>query len=120
MKIKILIFLGVSIIAYWYFTKNETIGDHYEIINKMGSKHLVYDLGSNSSIGRIRCLDKVGFKNQYIFGESKNQYYWFDKSKDNRYFNSDEIVNGPISKIEFYRLLDSLSIKDFEFQYIYK
>jgi len=120
MKNKILIFLSISIIAFWYFTKNVTIGDHYEIINKMSCRHLVYDLGSNSSIGRISCLDKVGFKNQYIFGESQNQYYWFDKSKDNRNFNSDEIVNGPFSKNEFYRLLDSLSINDFEFQYIYK
>lgn len=82
--------------------------------NGMSWSHY-YDLNA-SGIGRIDSVNRIGWTDKYIFAEKESNYFFLDKTKDNQYFNSSDIVKGPFNYDTFHRMLDSLKLKEFEFQ----
>ena len=80
-------------------------------------KTLYLDLGDGNAIGRIVDVKRVGHTPKLIFAETYDGYYIFEIAKDNKDLNSSEIIGLPKSHEYFLRVLDSLNIKDFEFDY---
>ncbi len=97
-------------------TTEKKIDEKYTIVNIDGYWDLGYSLGEGNSIGRIDNISKAGWKFNYIYGVSDGKYYWFDKTKDDKYNNAEDIVIGPLTKKIFYNKMDSLGIKNIIFQ----
>jgi hypothetical protein len=62
-------------------------------------------------------VKKVGHIDKIIVAESQEGFYVFDSEKDNKYYNSADIIGQPKSQDQFLKLLDSLNIADFRFDY---
>ena len=68
-------------------------------------QNLVFDISDRLNSMRVECIQKIGSNNNFIVILDIDANYWFiDKSKDNKYFNSNEIVEGPFLKAEYLKM----------------
>jgi hypothetical protein len=79
-------------------------------------KNLYYNLGGGSGIGRVNCISRIGSNDRYIVAASGASYWILDKEKDDKYFNSDEIIFGPFDIDEFDSVKEKLGISSLEFE----
>jgi hypothetical protein len=98
--------------------KHKIYGPYY-VSSDPGANYqtLWYDLGDGNSIGRVMDVKKVGHIGKIIIAESQDSFYIFDSQKDNKYLNSADIIGRPKSHEQFLKLLDSLKVSDFQFDY---
>ncbi len=78
---------------------------------------LYFDLGDGNAIGRVANVVKVGHTDKFISAGTKDGYHFINRRRDNMYLNWDEIVGDRKSHGYFTKWLDSLKIKQFEFDY---
>lgn len=78
---------------------------------------LYFDLGDGNAIGRVANVVKVGHTDKFIIAGTKDGYHFINRRRDNMYLNGDEIVGDRKSHAYFTKWLDSLKIKQFEFDY---
>jgi len=74
-------------------------------------------------IGRVKQVSKIGSDKKYIIIESfesnisnEMQYWILNKEEDNKYYNADEIVEGPMDYITFKHRKEKLGIIDLKFE----
>ena len=100
----LLIFINSIFLVSCYSWKDGeyTIDTHPAIPS---SKSLYIDVPTGGKIGRKNYVTKIGSDDNYIIIESKSdmelEYWILDKKKDNPYYNANEIVEGPYTKLEF-------------------
>lgn len=97
------------------FTPTKKISGPYYLSGDDTNWSLYYDL-DGAGIGRIDSINRIGWTDKYIFAENNSNYFFLDKTKDNQYFNANDIVKGPFDYATFHKMLDSLKISDFKFQ----
>jgi len=75
---------------------------------------LVYDLGNDSSIGRVdSIIKKVGSDANYVVAQRNSEYYYIEKKKDHPYLNGADIAKGPFSAEEFLKIKEDLKLPEF-------
>ena len=92
----------------------------YEVFRLDTDLILGLNLDNGSSIGRVmHKVSAVGEDDTWIVverypqgDESITEYYYFEKADDHPHKNSDEIVLGPFTKLEFDKLKRNLNLPD--------
>ena len=96
--------------------------DPYKVqwIDISSNRSLVYDLGNDASIGRVNAtIIAVGSSQDYIVAKQYDDirkeinYYYIDRKKDHKYYNWDQITEGPFSEVRFKELKTELGLPDF-------
>ncbi len=118
----ILIFIcliGLFISCVDLFEKKQMIYGPYYVSKDPGnlSPTLFLDLGDGNAIGRVSNIKRAGHINKTIVVETQNGYYFIDSKKDNKFLNGTDIIGQLKTNEQFSRLLDSLQIIDFKFDY---
>lgn len=103
----------------------------YEVIGTDGVIRLVYSINDHGgSIGRVSGqVVAVGSNEKYVVAKRKQgnswaefdkepitdelMFYYIEKSKDNMYFNGEEITRGPFTSDEFIKLKSDLGLPEF-------
>ena len=81
-------------------------------------KTLYRDLESGSGIGRVNNVTQIGSNDTYIIVESTGNRFWvLNKEKDTPNLNGNEIVVGPMNKIEFIAYKKELGIETLSFSH---
>jgi len=90
-----------DVVSYNYWED----GDYFVTDNPGGTlKSLYIHAGNGNGHGRVDYVDAIGSNETYIIVRSfeKRKEYWIlNKKKDQHFFNSNEIVEGPYSYREF-------------------
>ena len=89
-------------------------GPYYLEKNETGAWELNYDLGDGSGIGRVNSVNEIGWTDRFIFTKYDTLYFFIDKSRDNMYYNANDIVTGPIGSETYLKFLDSLNLNGFK------
>jgi hypothetical protein len=105
--------------------------DPYKVIGTDGVIRLVYSINDKGgSIGRVSGqVVAVGSNETYVVAKRKQDkswaefdkepitdqlmFYYIEKSKDNMYFNGEEITKGPFTLDEFIKLQSELGLPEF-------
>lgn len=94
----------------------------YEVswIDTESNRTLSYDLGNDTSIGRVEAeVIAVGSNKNYIvakqkvIGSNSIAYYFIERKKDNKYFNGNEIAKGPFTESHFLEIKSELDLPEF-------
>lgn len=94
----------------------------YEVIwvDTFGNRALSYDLGGGMSIGRVEAeVIAVGSNDEYVVAKQRDRvtgnisYFYIERSKDDRYYNGNEIIQGPFSESRFSELKLELNLPGF-------
>lgn len=87
---------------------------------------LYKELDDGHGIGRVTDVKKLGMNPSYIIvlsyneNDSTEKYWVLDKIKDNKYFNAEDIMEGPYTKDEFNTILEQKGISNLEFDQFYE
>jgi hypothetical protein len=82
---------------------------------------LYYKLENGGRIGRITCIHRLGYDEEYIIASShdpsKNleQFWILNKLNDNKHNNSTDIVEGPYTDEQFQIEIKKLNIENIKF-----
>lgn len=94
----------------------------YEVIwiDTSDNRTLSYDLGEGMSIGRVEAeVIAVGSNDEYVVAKQRDRVtgniscFYIERSKDDRYYNGNEITQGPFSESMFRDLNSELNLPGF-------
>lgn len=102
--------------------ETEIYGPYYVADDPAASyKTLFYRYKDGLDLYRFENVSQVAYNAGYIFIKSQNRFYWFAVANDPGTDLGDpatqRLFSKPLTQAEFERLLDTLSIKDLEFQF---
>ena len=91
--------------------------DNYNVWESPGDGRLTlyYELDNNAGIGRVNGVSEIGANDNYIIVYTIEGYWILDKTKDDKYFNAADIVEGPFTLKEFNNRKSVLGIENLNF-----
>lgn len=96
--------------------------DPYKVIwvDTENNSTLAYDLGDDASIGRVGAkVIAVGSNEKYIVAKQRLIdtnfifYYFIEREKDSKYYNGNEITQGPFTESNFLKMKSELGLPEF-------
>lgn len=89
-------------------------------IDTGSNRTLNFQLSDNAFIGRVEAeVIAVGSNEQYVVAKQKElggtdiSYYDIERAKDDKYYNWDDITQGPYSEEAFQNLQEQLGLPEF-------
>ena len=112
---------SVLFVSYILFNTPYWSDGEYKVIDHGGAEWIKTLYLENH--GRVDYVSSIGSNDKYIIVKSINSdknyltaYWIIDKSKDNLFLNSDEIVEGPLNLNEFVTQKEKYNISQLEFE----
>jgi hypothetical protein len=102
--------------------KTEIYGPYYVADDPAASyKTLFYRYQDGVDLDRFENVSQVGYSAGRIFLKSENRFYWFAVADDPGTHLGDpatrRMFGKPLTQAEFNRVLDTLGIKELDFQF---
>lgn len=104
------------------FHKTYWSEENYEVVDNPGKtscKTLYFKLENGAGIGRVNFISRIGSNNSFIIAESIEEgiieYWILNKEKDNKYYNANEIIEGPFDINTFNKRKEELEIIRLDF-----